>query len=580
MHKIYSSNRLENLCQTLAGNIRDTEYDLFGKEVIITQTAGMNAWVKTELARINSVFANFEFQNQDGLFAGIYQLLYGQPFRNNIDAIKYKIYGFLGCDDFNDEFPDVAGYYKESDLRRFQLASRIADLFDQYQLYRHEMIDKWEQGSLSTENSAEKWEKWLWLKLEIESRHKIRNRMYEQMKARQEEIRKRYPLISLFGITVYTRFHLDFFMEFSKYTRVTFYLCLPADHSEHRNELLASYGTKARELAEMFNLEDFIPEKNKKDTLLARLQNQVLKNTNDLHFTDDGSLQVNSCYTPVREAECLYNYLLDLFDNDRTLKPGDVLVMTTDINKYAPFIKAVFRNAPVNIPFQVSGAANNSEDSIVAALELLLNFTEDDLTSEKVVSLLEQKRIKQRFGIQDVSYIRSAVRKANIRFGLENSEDDDTRYVSWKYGLEKIVLGCAMLTDDEFENKYPFREAEGAASYDLLRLKAFVEQLEALLDIHNKKKTPAGWKTFLFDEVIDQMIFRDDFNKDDRAELSSIYRALSFTDNLEFQEELPFSVFLDELKSKLFTESREIKLNTGRVTVSAPIPVRGLPFKV
>jgi exodeoxyribonuclease V gamma subunit len=76
------------------------------------------------------------------------------------------------------------------------------------------------------------------------------------------------------------------------------------------------------------------------------------------------------------------------------------------------------------------------------------------------------------------------------------------------------------------------------------------------------------------------MIYVDDFSKDDRAELSSIYRALSFIDQLEIQHEVPFALFLSELKSKLFTESGEIKLNTGRVTVTSPIAVRGIPYKV
>ena len=50
MYNLYTSNRLESLCQTLAENIRRPEHGVFGKEVIITQSAGMNAWLKTELA--------------------------------------------------------------------------------------------------------------------------------------------------------------------------------------------------------------------------------------------------------------------------------------------------------------------------------------------------------------------------------------------------------------------------------------------------------------------------------------------------------------------------------------------------
>jgi exodeoxyribonuclease V gamma subunit len=90
----------------------------------------------------------------------------------------------------------------------------------------------------------------------------------------------------------------------------------------------------------------------------------------------------------------------------------------------------------------------------------------------------------------------------------------------------------------------------------------------------------AEWKMFLIEEVVDKMVYHNDFNKDDRAELTSVYRALSFIGSLEFEEKVPFAVFLDELNTKLFTESGEMKLNTGNVTVSAPVPARGIPFKV
>jgi exodeoxyribonuclease V gamma subunit len=585
MENIYASNRLESLCRLLAENISSANGDAFKKEVIITQSAGMNSWLKTELSRRNGVFANFSFLNQDGLIAGIYQLLFKGRIRTNIDAIKYHIFKLLGCDAFNIAFPEVAAYYRESDLRRIQLSEKIADLFDQYQLYRPEMIEGWRYDRLSTDQADELWQQWLWKELNLESRAEIRDRLIAEMEVRKALVREAYPSISFFGLTIFTNFHLDFFRILEKYTTVNYYLCLPAKSAGFRNELLLSYGSKASELMAIFNIENFTPELNTGDSLLARIQNQIVENASGIEVKEDNSLTVNSCYTPVREVECLYNYLLDLFEKDKdykSLKPGDILVMATDINKYAPFVKAVFNNAPVKIPFQVSGAANNSEDTITAAIEQIMNFREEDMTSENVISLLEQKRIRQRFGIEDCNYVRSVVRNANIRFGLENRVDDDSYYISWRYGLEKILLGYAMLTDEEYDGKFPFKDAEASRSYDLLRLKAFTEKLKSLFDVQRQGtlKTLDEWKLFLLEEIIEKMIYRDDFDKGDRAELSAIYRALSFTENLLQGEAVPFAVFLDELNSRLFTETRELKLNTGRVTISSPIPVRGIPFKV
>lgn len=585
MGNIYSSNSLKHLTGKLADSIKKSDSELFGKTIIITQTAGMNAWLKTELAQLNRVFANFEFQNQDGLFAGIYKLLFKERLQNNLDTIKYMIYDCLDSTAFKERFGEVADYFEDSDLRRIQLSAKIADLFDQYQLYRPEMIENWEKDKLSTENSAEKWQQWLWKELDIESKAKTKEKIIAQLELQKDLIKKCYPEISLFGISIYTRFHLDFIKAVSNYTNVNFYLCLPTNETEFKNDLLVSYGSKAMELSKMFETMEFTGKENDNDTLLARIQNQILNNNTNLVWKEDDSVQINSSYTPVREVESVYNYLLDLFEKDGSLKPGDVLVLTTDINRYAPFIKAVFRNTALKIPFRVSGAANNSEDSMVAALEQILNFTEDDLSSEKVVSLLEHKRIKKRFRIEDTDYIRTVLRKANIRFGRENRVEDDTHYISWKYGLEKILLGYAMLTDEEYQvddniTLYPFKDAEASQSYDLLRLKAFVETLEFVIDVQNESRALAEWKLFFLEEVLEKMVYHDDYDKTDRTEISSIYRTLSFIDALEIQEKMPFKVFLEELNSKLFTESQESKINTGNITVSSPIPVRGLPYKV
>ena len=587
---ISSSNHLEFLCSKLAENTGQTGGNIFAREVIVTQSAGMTAWVKTELAKTNGIIANTAFINQDALLSELYHLLSGDKLKNNRDIIRFKVYRLLGSKEFIDEFPEVSGYYQGSDLRRIQLSGRIADLFDQYQLYRSEMVELWETGQLSSEApAAERWQQWLWINLETESRKRIRDKLIDLLKKNKELISKTYPRISLFGITIFTKFHLGFFRALAHCTAVDLYLCLPTDRKPFGNELLTSFGAKAEELEKLVKNEfgefEYSGQENDGDSSLARIQNQIVNNENDLKFTDDGSVQINSCYTPVREVECLCNYLIDLFDKNRKLKPGDVLVMTTDINKYSPFIKAVFRNAPVKIPFQVSGAANNSEDSMVSAIEQIMRFTEEDLTSEKVVSLLEQKRIRQRFMVNDCDYIRSVVRMANIRFGRENRVEDDTRYVSWKYGLEKILLGYAIHTDEEFPTSdgltlYPYKDAEASVSYDLFRLKAFVGLLEYVIDEKGKTRTMADWKKFLLEEVVNKMVYHDDFSKDDRAEFSEICRALSYIDAIDHDKEVSFPIFLDELNSKLFMESGEMKLNTGNVTVTSPVPVRGIPFKV
>ncbi|STY60055.1 Exodeoxyribonuclease V gamma chain [Mannheimia haemolytica] len=84
------------------------------------------------------------------------------------------------------------------------------------------------------------------------------------------------------------------------------------------------------------------PEENSN---LNKLKKQIFSLENDATITDltaDNSLQIHSCHSPMREVEVLHNQLLNLFEQDSTLLPKDIIVMSPDINKYAPYIDAVF----------------------------------------------------------------------------------------------------------------------------------------------------------------------------------------------------------------------------------------------
>ena len=161
---IYISDQLEILCGKLAQNIARTEDDsdtsetVFLPEILITQTAGMESWLSTELARRNGVFANFRFLKQDQLLEEIYSGLYGK--KRYTTNMRPALYELLGSESFITRFPDIAAYYSKekhnSQLRRMQLAGKMADLFDQYQVYRTDMMSAWKQSPPARRTGARK----------------------------------------------------------------------------------------------------------------------------------------------------------------------------------------------------------------------------------------------------------------------------------------------------------------------------------------------------------------------------------------------------------------------------------------
>ena len=106
----------------------------------------------------------------------------------------------------------------------------------------------------------------------------------------------------------------------------------------------------------------------------------------------------------MREVEALHDYLLSHFANDTALKSEDVLVVMPDLDKYAPFIRAVFGGKDdvsphvnngsdtsvtneMRIPYMINGNLAATESSLINGLLELLEIPNWRFTREQVMVL-------------------------------------------------------------------------------------------------------------------------------------------------------------------------------------------------
>ena len=176
--KIYTSNRMEILAEKLAGVIRTPPPSHLAPEIIVVQSRGMERWISMALAERNGISANclFPFPNAflDDVFKSIIPDL---PDTSPFDpaVMKFRLMKIIpGCLEHN-EFDSLKTYLADDDnqLKLFQLSGKIADLFDQYLVFRPELIFQWEQGKEETKQSQE-WQARLWrdLTADPERRHR------------------------------------------------------------------------------------------------------------------------------------------------------------------------------------------------------------------------------------------------------------------------------------------------------------------------------------------------------------------------------------------------------------------------
>lgn len=628
------SNSLFQLVNQLIENLKKPMPSAFHPQYIVTQTQGMNNWLKIRIADRAGITANTQFLKPNDIIREVYFLLGGQ--HQHVlaaDSLEWILYGMLDEAHFKNRFPLIASYYEGDNMKRVAMAGKLADLFDQYQIYRPEMIREW-NTSAGIERAENNWQKFLWvgarerLGAHMPDKTLIGDFILERLNDvyHQQRIRELLPRLDFFGISIITAYHLEVFHVLGKHIDIAFHLLNPSpsvywfeDRSEIQiarwrrkarkenqsvdlpnegNPLLTNWGKVIQDTFGLFfKTEEFLNEyrdeglEPRPATLLGKIQYDIYHNlladersplsSNDLN---DGSISIHSCYTQVREVEVLYNYLVQLVNEQpERIKARDMVVMVSDIDSYAPYIKAIFGSAPYKFSFNIADESVRNEDGILGALEAILQLNPDNFSSESVLQLLEWSYICKRFRISDKELIRKAVRAANIRFGIEGQMSDDTHYVSWRNGLNRIMYGICMLSEEEFKTAegsfYPIDIAEGEQAFELVRFTHFVEVLMQAVEARVKPRTLVEWGEHVLD-LVDQLIFQseNEEDEDNRLIINYVNKINMVGDTLK--EKISFEVFRHNFRGSLSGELRTGNFALGGITFCSLIPMRSIPFKV
>jgi exodeoxyribonuclease V gamma subunit len=166
---VYHSNQLESLKILLVHLINSEPLDHpFTPEQILVQSPGMSQWLKMALAEQLGVAANISFPLPATFIWDMFtQVLPDVPKRSafNKESMTWKLLNLLPSHLELPEFSPLKHYleHQPSPLKAYQLAEKIADIFDGYLVYRPEWIACWERDLPVPELSEEQpWQPILW----------------------------------------------------------------------------------------------------------------------------------------------------------------------------------------------------------------------------------------------------------------------------------------------------------------------------------------------------------------------------------------------------------------------------------
>jgi exodeoxyribonuclease V gamma subunit len=628
--RVFTSNRLEILADQLSRVLRETLPSPFDPEIVVVQSKGMERWICLQLAERHGICSNCRFPFPNTFVHEIFQSVLKtlpKPSVFDPEVMTWRVMKALPSLMEEPAFEALRLYLESgrSDLKRFQLSQRIADLFDQYLLFRPEMMFQWERGK------ARHWQAMLWRELVEGHEHEHRAALAKELFTVIERATDPPPgvprRISVFGISALPRFHVQVVASLSQIAQVNLFLMNPSQeywgdildtwemkkkartakaasegelHMEKGNSLLASMGALGRDFFEMiqeFEVEEFsFYEEPKAENLLSSIQLDILKlrerQEKKRISPDDLSIQIHSCHSPMREVEVLHDQLLRMFEEDPGLLPKDILVTMPDVETYAPYIQGVFdtpQEEARRIPFSIADRSMRKEGGIGEAFLHLLGLQGSRFGVTQVLALLECEAVRRKFGItdDDLETVRKWISETRIRWGIDEGHKAELGLPSfpqntWRAGLDRLLLGFAMPGREEglFSGILPYDSIEGEETRVLGAFAEFVEELFERATSLSESRTLETWQVELTGLLGN---FFEPAEETDR-EIQMIRRML---DDLVktggaslYDEKLPLQVVRSYVEGSLEQTGFGLGFMSGGVTFCAMLPMRSIPFRV
>jgi exodeoxyribonuclease V gamma subunit len=642
---LVTSHRMERLAHTLARRTHDRPADPLIPETIVVQSRGMERWLSLEIARHAGICANIQFPFPESFLRTVLQAAVpGLPEEPHYqrDVMMMAIFGllprYLGSDP---AFRPLRSYLRDDarGAKRLQLSEHIALLFDQYLVFRPDMIVAWDEGRSVGDSRHHRWQAVLWRELThlLSGPHPAR--LWRQMlTALHQNADLSEPLpdrVSVFGISYLPPVYLQAFWALATVMRVDFYHLNPcreywADivsqgeekrirrvlqaprrrgapddfHLEVGNRLLASMGNQGRAFQHLLGELDPLAAEDFEDdfgnSLLEAVQADILhlrhgdgdKKPCQADREPDLSLQIHACHSPMREIEVLYDQLLDLLNGDPLLQPRDILVLTPDIDTYAPYIQAVF-GAPEDgahrLAFSIADRKPVQGSPLVLAFSQLLEMNQSRFQASELLALLEAGALRTAFDLteEDLQHIGQWVSDTRIRWGLDAASKSPwglpaTEENTWQAGLDRLLLGYAVPSEHKvlFQHILPAGGAEGSNAETLGHLMRFMETLQRWQRTAGQTRPLSEWALYLL-----QLL--DDFfepGPTDERDLQLLRRLATdmrhYSQSAQADEAVGIEVVRGYLKRRLDEERAVGGFISGGITFGALLPMRSIPAKV
>jgi exodeoxyribonuclease V gamma subunit len=647
---VFRSNRAELLARVLATQLRLQPPDPFEQVQVVVNTWPTSRWLGEQLAQhLGGIAANLRFPFPGSHLRQLVERLLapGEPVAGGgaadpwrADQLVWPLLGLLPAVAAAPEGRPLRHWLAERgggdqlELGHWQLGRAIADAFDDYALYRPELLGAWGAGQAIDASGRplpanQCWQPLLYRSLLQELGQEPFGRRVQELvgRLRRGELAEeaRGTPLRLFGLSSMAPVQVQLLQALGLHRSVDLYLLTPcrdlwqrcgerrrqlSDALALRQPLEAAWLLEAPGLEARFGRlggefqqllegtgEAQLGEEQEKDLffaaasgagpapLLAQLQDQLADPSRIPALQvdpQDRSLEFHGCPGRLRQVQIVRDRLLQLLAADPSLEPRDILVMTPDINGFAPLVASVFgdRHATdVDLPWRLTDRSQEEGAGLGSTLLLLLELAGTRLTASGLETLLGCAPLLDRFGLEarEAARLVEALQEAGFRWGLDAREKDGACH-SLAWAIDRLLLGLVLPTGAglapgdtaPWDGGVPL-ELAGRWLHLLGRLRHWLGELRR------------GGAVTIWVERLRQLI--DDLFADggeaagERPDLMGAIDAWqTAAGSCPLGLEAP--VVAAVLRERLGAESGRFGHRSGALTISALEPMRAIPYRV
>lgn len=403
-----------------------------------------------------------------------------------------------------------------------------------------------------------------------------------------------------------------------------FTLNFNAEIRESRHPLLTRFGKQARDhfsiLSNLSSGEEgqwvdaFVDEE--PINLLTKLQSDILYLVEpEAHAypiaKEDDSIQIHVCHSALRQLEVLRDQLIAWLAKsslDQPRRPNDILVLVPDLKQIEPLIRSVFPHTPnqdsVYLPVKIAGVtaldAHNAWRAVLGRIQLI----ESRFSIEDFADWLSLTATQLRYDLDIANTERMIELLINAGFkrGLDAqhlkrslSQDDDDFRFSFKFALDRLVLGIAIPEHRLFENVLSYAQVF-TADFELITTlvqiyQDFDHRRDWMIAHELGKQTTLkcnveAWLKLLMQDIVEFEQAGVESLKTVREIVKKQERMLTLASFYDEQEQsilqdidLPLAYLLNEIQNLLEGQIDQA-LPTGQITFSQIGQIRPLPYKL